>query len=108
MARPDIFFGEGDRAPVVTDTLIGADGEPIDLTGATVVMRFRLKDETDSQTSEAVDVVGDPADGEVEWTPATGRAAGDYNANWVVTMSGGEQVTVPNDRYLWMQVQPAP
>jgi hypothetical protein len=108
---PDIFFGAGDTAPVVSDTLYNPDGTRLDLTGGSVVARFRDKDQIGNEVSEPV-VIVQTTDattfGNIEWTPAGARAEGNYNLQWIVTLPGGTVVTVPNDRYLWMQVWPAP
>lgn len=108
---PDIFFGAGDLAPVITDTLFGPGGEPLDLTGATVVIRYRDKDQMTDEVIESVTIMQttDPATlGDIAWTPVAAAVAGDYNTNWIVTLPGSKPMTIPNDRYLWMQVLPAP
>jgi hypothetical protein len=108
---PDIFFGAGDTAPIIEDTLIDPSGIPLDLAGAAVVVRYRDKDQIGVEITETVTIVQttDPdTQGDVEWTPAAPAAAGDYNLNWVATLASGKVVTCPNDRYLWMQVLAAP
>lgn len=112
---PDIFFGEGDTGPSVQDTILGANGDRISIAGASVVMRYRDKDQAAAEVDEPVTITetSDPATfGDIEWTPAgpmpVGSAGGDYSANWVVTFGNGTVITFPDDRPLWMRVQPKP
>lgn len=108
MSSPDIFFGEGDRSPVIADTLELPDGSEPDLSGKTVEIRYRLKNQTADEMIEAVAFVGDPENADVEWTPAAPAVPGDYNANWIVNRGLADQATYPDDRYLWMRVWPRP
>lgn len=111
MSAPDILFGAGDLAPVVPYTLRDRDGNPVDLTGATVVVRFRDKDQLAAETTETVAVAQtvDPATlGTIAWTPSAPAAAGEYNLNWIATLPGAKPETFPPDRYLWMSILPAP
>jgi hypothetical protein len=115
MATPDILFGDGDTAPVVPYVLAGQDGIRLDLGGsATVVIRYRLKNRNAAQVEEAVTILtpdvpdDDLVTPNVEWHPSSGVAAGEYWANWIVTLDGGDQLTLPNDRHLYMRVLPKP
>lgn len=113
MSAPDIHFGAGDTAPVIIDKLYGSDGNPLDLSGVgtTVVIRYRDKDQLAPEVTETV-AITQTADvattGDIAWTPSGARAAGDFNSNWIVTLTGGLILTIPNDRYMWMLVQAKP
>lgn len=115
MASPDIYLGEGDRKHI-TDVLKDAAGNPKDLTGKTVVFRYRVKNQTLPEVDDPVTVAADPTTGGVDWLPSSAAVAspvapglpGNYNGNWVINPGLPDQDTVPNDRYLWVQVWPAP
>jgi hypothetical protein len=105
---PDIFFGKDDTAPALSEQLLAPGGTPFDLTGATVVFRFRLIDQSGAQVSQAATIVGDHTQGNVAWQPAAPLPPGLYHANWVATLAGGAVITVPNDRWLIMKVLEGP
>ena len=108
MASPDIFFGPGDTAPVLTDTLLGPDGTPLDLTGATVTFRYSSWDGNGPLIQEEATIVGDETDGTVSWQPVAELATGKYNCDWHVVLGSADVMTVPNDRNLLMQVKAPP
>jgi hypothetical protein len=105
---PDIFFGEGDTAPIVTKTLM-VGGVQIDLTGATVTIRYRSKfSALDADTvAETVTIVGDPTAGGIEWHVQAPVVGGEYDFYWHVVLQSGDPITIPNDRKGWMHVEPA-
>lgn len=108
---PDIFFGEGNVGPAVEDTILDENGARISIAGATVVARYRDKDQVGAEIDEPVDIMEttDPATfGDIKWTPAGPMPVGEFNHNWVVSFGGSAPVTFPNDRFLWMHVQPKP
>lgn len=107
MPTPDLFFGELDTAPTYTQVLLGADGLPLALAGASVAFRYRLRNRTAAEVVETASIV-DADEGVVEWTPAAPMPRGEYHANWIVTFAGGAQLTVPNDRHLLVQVLSRP
>lgn len=92
----------GDVAQVLT-TRLTANGDPFDLTGATVVFHARRGAKSISGT--AVPAEDQEADtGVVSYTtsaddldPET-TPVGDYRAEWEVTI-GGQTWTFPNDGY---------
>jgi hypothetical protein len=114
MSSPDIFFGAGDKAPQITHPLKNPDGSVMDLTGRTVHFRYRVKNQSEDEVIETATILGDPSEGNALWTPAVAVPAGEdglprnYNADWIVDRGLPTQETVPNDRYLWMRVKPAP
>lgn len=108
---PDIPFGEGDVGPAVDDVILDGLGNPMDLSGATVVFRYRDKDQLSAEINEpaVVEQTTEPLTmGAVSWTPAGPMPPGEFNANWVVSFGGSAPVTFPDDRYLWMSVLPKP
>lgn len=105
MAEPDFTIGEDDTGPSLEETLLGPDGNPIDLTGATVAFIMQIRDRSVPATSTAADIV-DPIAAlvSVDFTVETANA-GNFTYQWRITLSGGQVVTVPNDRYRTMRVQ---
>jgi hypothetical protein len=131
VSSPDIFLAAGDTAPVTQFTLRAPDdeqgnqGDPLDLTGATVVLRLQPKNRSASATSRAATILGDPTLGETEldWATTGGPIApGDYVCRYIVTTADGHQISVPNgdrvaasgfdalgdddDTFFWLQVAP--
>jgi len=108
---PDIFFGEGDTAPILSRALVNPDGSIPDLTGATATFRYRSKDSLDEseRVTESMTIVDDPTDGVVEWHPSVPVPPGEYNADIHVVLQSGDPITFPNGggKY-WMSVEPAP
>jgi hypothetical protein len=131
VSSPDIFLAAGDTAPVTQFTLRGPDnedgseGDPLDLTGATIVLRLQPKNRGTAAVSRAVTIVGDPTLGETEldWATTGGALApGDYVCRYVVSTADGHQISIPNgdrvaasgfdasgdddDSFFWLQVAP--
>lgn len=105
--QPDIPFGEGDQAPIFTKTLTDENNNALDLIGATVIFRYRLRSQSAPAVEEPVTIV-DAAAGKVEWAPATPLAAGNYTARFIGTLASGRPISIPNDRKFWMRVDPKP
>jgi hypothetical protein len=112
---PDIFLGEGATGPTQQYTILDGNGNRVSVAGATVVFRYRDKDQIGVEIDEPVVVTetSDPTTfGDVEWTPAgpmpVGGAGGDYNGNFVTIFGDGTEIPYPDDRYLWMQILPKP
>ena len=106
MAEPDIPFGEGDTGPAQHKFLELEDGTAIDLTDCVVHARYVKRNAEDPEVLEPVVVDDDPTTGGVTWTPAGPMPAGTFHFNWVITPSGGGQITVPNLGHLLMVVTP--
>lgn len=108
---PDIPFAEGDTGPAVEDTILDGNGDRVSIAGATVVFRYRDKDQVGPEVDEPATITetSDPTTfGNVEWKPAGPMPPGEFNANWIVTFGDGTPITFPDDRYLWMSVLPKP
>lgn len=91
----------GDTAPAFRATLLDADGEPIDLTGATA--RFLMRDMRTKATKVAADadIPSPETDGVVsyEWDAADTDTPGAYEAEVQVTFGDGTIRTAPSDGY---------
>jgi uncharacterized protein YaiE (UPF0345 family) len=100
----DFHLKQGDLLPKIRSTLTYSDGTAVDLTGGSVVFRMRLRGASTPKV-EANATIVTAASGIVEytWTGTDTNAAGEYEAEWVVTLSGST-FTVPNDKYLHISI----
>lgn len=129
MASPDIFLGPGDTAPITRLSLRGpnnddgSEGDPLDLTGCVVVVRFQPQDGSVAVEQRDTVIVGDPTTGEIDidWSATGGGLlSGNYNLRCRVTYPSGHVLHVPNGdqrvvrgedslpapTFFWMQVAP--
>ena len=120
MADYDFVLGEGDTAPVLDIQLIVPvatsdplyetypNGKPADLTGATVTLLMRIKDDVSaSLITMPASVLGDPLLGWVrfEWTGYPGTV---YNCRLKVTQNNGKKMSFLNDRLFTLFVSADP
>ncbi len=89
---------QGDTLPVITATLTGADGNPIDLTGASVKFNMRRRS-TPVIDHGTCTIVGAATDGVVSyaWTAEDTANDGEYRAEFEITFGDNSILTVPND-----------
>lgn len=95
---------QGDLAPSLTATLYQGSN-PIDLTGASVA--FKLKTPSGTVRSAACAIVS-ATTGLVryDWTAGDTDAAGQYLAEFVVTFSTGDEMTLPTVGTLTVSIEP--
>ena len=101
----DYWIKKGDTTPAIASTLLDADGNPVNLTGATVRFIMRKKGASSAKVNAAATVVT-PAAGTVSysWQSADTDTASRYEAEWEVTFSGGAKQTFPNSSHLIVEV----
>lgn len=90
-------IGQNDTWPPIQATLKGAEGDPVDLTGATV--RVNMKAAGGSLVLDNVTATTlVAANGTVEYSWQTGdtASAGNFTFEWEVTFSTGKIATFPN------------
>jgi hypothetical protein len=95
------YVKQGDAGSKITATLYGGDGQPANLTGATV--RFLMRAPRGKAPKvNGVALVEDAAAGVVSytWQAQDLDAPGTYYAEWEVTYATGAKQTFPSDRYL--------
>jgi hypothetical protein len=112
MARslsPDFAIKVGDRRPALRITCNQGDGTALDLTGATVTFSMKTRGGGPVKVSAQACTVITAASGIVEyrWAAADTDTAGDYDAEFRISLPGTLQTTVPGNGYLWVQVQDA-
>lgn len=92
----DFTIKQGDTAPVLYDSLTYSDGTQVNLTGASVNLVVRQMTASNVAFNKSATIVT-PTTGSVSYTfTSTDTAtAGQYVANWIVTFSGGSQMTFP-------------
>ena len=104
MATP-FYLKTGDTSPVFSVTLKDADGDAVDLTGATVV--FNMNNEDDEQVIDrGACTILVAASGTVKYSWQTGdtATAGYYSAEFEVTYSDATIETFPNRGYLEVHI----
>lgn len=94
----------GDTLPVLTSSLMDADGAAIDLTGATVTFRMRAMESATLKVNAAATVDAPATAGKVRyaWQVADTDTPGGFFAEWRITYAAG-QLTVPNEAPIVVQ-----
>jgi hypothetical protein len=95
------YVKQGDAGSKIRATLYGGDGQPADLTGASVRFLMRAPGATSLKVSGTA-TVESAAAGVVSytWQAQDLDTPGTYDAEWEVTYAGGAVQTFPSDRYL--------
>lgn len=110
------YFSKGDTAPTLRNRIEDGSGDPIDLTGATVVINIAFSSWSYfySPKERIVDggaCVVDPDQvtfkGFVDWTPLANdlEPAGEFQYQYLITFGGGAVQTVPANTYLPMIIR---
>lgn len=102
----DLVIRQGDTTPAFVQTLLDASGNPLDLTGSSVVFVMRAITAA-APTVEAAATINDPINGVVEydWSTADTAVSGIYAAEFHVTDASGGTYTYPNNGYLEISVE---
>jgi len=100
MAQRPTRLKRGDTSPAFTATLRDRNGDPIDLTGATLRFLMRTAETFGAGTviDSAAAIVGAPTDGAMSytWTAPDTLTPGKFWAEVEVTFGSGEVETFPN------------
>jgi hypothetical protein len=98
---------KGDRLPKLRATLLGSDGNALDLTGASVTFRMRARNGGALKVNASATIIT-AVSGIVEysWAAADVDTEGYYDAEFAVTLAGLVQ-TVPSGGYVLVWVTPA-
>ena len=104
----DFSIRKGDLLPAIIATLynrVSGVDTIADLTGATVEFAYKPV-LGGSLVTRSATIVGSPTLGKVTylWITADTNTAGDFQAYWRVTFSGGKVGTYPNNAYNLFQV----
>jgi len=97
----DFLIKRGDRREPIERVLRGSDGNPVDLTGASV--RFIMKTlEGVVKVDAGATIVGTPSAGRVRysWGATDTDTAGPFRAEFEVTFGDGTKQTFPNKDFI--------
>lgn len=105
----DFVLGQNATAPILTSTLNDENGDPVDLTGATVTIEISDEDETNGPRIEDVDIV-DPLAAAVayEWQAIDSAVPGTYDLRIEALLASGKVMPWPSDRCWKLRVTPKP
>ncbi len=101
-----LIMKRGDTRTAIKAALLDADGNPVELTGATV--RFVVAGLSDGKTMDRQADIVNPADGHVlvVFEPGDTDQAGMYRAEFEATFGDGRKETYPNDGYITIEIMP--
>ena len=111
----NFYLKVGNLSPAITATLTDDAGDPVDLTGATVIFKLvSMLDYTTVVAGSADILVADPdvlqaGDPNVRyrWQGADSATPGLYYAEWQATLpSGAGPITFPNTGFLIVNISP--
>lgn len=102
----DFVIKQGDTAPRITGTLTDGSGDPVDVSGSTVLLHLHgLTIENDISLPASIDV--DAPDKNVvyyDWETGDTDEAGYYGGEWQVTYGSGQIQTFSNYGVFLVQV----
>lgn len=83
------------------------DGEPPDLRNARVAFAMRKRSDGAPTIRCGARILDESSgDVEVDWLPGQTSEAGEYDAEFVVTLASGHEVTIPAEGYLTVRILP--
>ncbi len=109
MASYDFTIGQSDQGVTWSVPVFDAHGVPVDPTGGSVVLHFRIDDESAaalSLTGAVIAQTAGPAFVGYTFQAANLAIPGVYLAQWLITI-GGERLTYPTDRKMRVLVESA-
>ena len=104
-AIADFYLKQGDTTSVLNRTLRDADGNVVDVTGATIVFSMMNSAGTVKVNLQSASIVT-AAQGAVRytWASADVDTVGTYRGEFKVTYSGGGIQRFPNDSYIVIEI----
>ena len=99
------YVKQNDTSPAILATLQDADGNAVNVTGATVRFHMRAVGSTTVVVDEAATIVT-ALDGLVryDWQAADTDTIGPYQAEFEVTYADSSVETFPNDGYIRVEI----
>lgn len=102
MSSP-IVMTQGNLLPSIQEPL-KLGGVPVNLTGASVVFRFRPQSGGASREGPCVVVDGLLAIVRYDWQPGDTAAAGVFDAQFIATYPGAKPMSFPNKGYRRLEI----
>jgi hypothetical protein len=105
--EPDILLGPGDTAPVYTQRLTWASGDPINLNSATGFIRVQLRSRKEAFFDIPMAPVAQPLPNDpnlglitIDFSGHTSNfeAGENYDYRFILQLAGGRQASVPDGR----------
>lgn len=99
------YIKQNDTSPAMLATLQDADGNAVNVTGASIRFHMRAVGSTTVVVDEAVTIVT-PLSGIVryDWQAADTDTIGSYQAEFEVTYADSSVETFPNDGYIRVEI----
>lgn len=108
MPSADLFIREGDTVPILTDTILDQNGNPVtNLSTVSLVLRSLEAPTPVTLTGTASIVFG--ATVQYVWSATDTQLAGAglFSAEWHCTLTTGGTYTFPNDGYRTISIEPS-
>lgn len=99
----DFVLAEDDRDAAIIRTITDEDGNPEDVSGATITFLMEAPDGTEVIRDAAnTSFVTDGTDGQIQysWGETDTATPGSYRARFIIDKTTGRQETWPNHRWL--------
>jgi hypothetical protein len=98
------YIKQNDTSPAMLADLLDANGQPVDINGASV--RFHMRPISSAQVKISEDAVIVSQNGVVryDWQTGDTDAIGSYKAEFQVTYGDGSIETFPNDGYIRVEI----
>lgn len=105
--QPDFTIAQNDTSPILTDTLSYSNGQPANLTGATLSLVMRSLVSATPVTLTGTAAIVEPIGGKVSYTFSAKDTAtvGQFSASWEVVLGGGAKMRWPTVGYIWISVE---
>ena len=99
MPKPDATIGQFSTGPILEEILLDPQGNPYDLTGATVDYLFVKRDRSAAGVHGHVTIPSPPTSGAAQqvWQAGDTDVFGFFDYQWTITLANGQIVTVPAD-----------
>lgn len=103
----DFTIGQGDTSPVLVDTLTYTNGQPANLTGATIELVLRTLNAERPLRLTGTAAVTEPVGGKVSYTFTQQDTAtpGEYMASWEIILGGGAKMRWPTEGYISVWIE---
>jgi hypothetical protein len=107
LMQPDFTIAQNDTSPVLTDTLTYSNGQPANLTGATLSLVMRSLASSTPVTLTGTAAIVEPLDGKVSYTFSAKDTAtvGQFSASWEVVLGGGAKMRWPTVGYISINIE---